>query len=140
MQPNTIHLGPSRGGKTRSARRRMVDFRRALTAYEQTSGNSLVSTLLAIALVTTGVPLLMLAAQQRHRRPAATPLASQDWQALQVRHAPTDKAALALLLLSAGLATLAFTVLLGWLGTSYQAALPPGLYRRLPQANRSYFL
>jgi hypothetical protein len=91
-----------------------------------------VSMLLAIAVVTAGVPLLMLTAQQRQRLRAALPRFGRDWHALRVRYASTDAAALLLILLTAGLATLAFTVWIHWLGKNYQAALPPGLYQRMP--------
>jgi len=91
-----------------------------------------VSTLLAIAAVTAGVPLLVLAAQRRQRRPAAMLRSFGDWHSLQAQHAPTDKAALTLFLFIAGLATLGFTALLSWLGSCYQAALPSGVHQRMP--------
>jgi hypothetical protein len=100
-----------------------------------------VATLFAIAAVTAGVPLLVLAAQRQPRRsPARSSYFLADWRGLRLQHAPTDKAALTLLLFIAGLATLVFTTVLSWLGNCYQAALPSGLYQRMPNLTGVSFL
>lgn len=103
-------------------------------------GEQSVSVFLAIAAVTAGFPLLVLAAQRRLRRPAAGLILMQDWRGLRERYARTDKSALMVSLLLAGLATLGFTSLLFWLGSSYQAALPAGVYQRMPRLTWVEFL
>ena len=90
-------------------------------------------TFVAIATVTAGVPLLVLAAQQRQRRPGVAPRLVFDWNDLQARYAPTDAAALTGILVLAGLMTLGFTATLTWVATLHQAALPAGIYQTVPR-------
>jgi hypothetical protein len=96
--------------------------------------------LILIGSITTGIPLLVLAAQQRQRRPGAAPSDLADWHGLRDRHISADAAGSVFFLATAAVTTLGFAVLLGWLGASYQAGLPKGLYQRMPELSWVSFL
>jgi hypothetical protein len=98
-----------------------------------------VSILLAIAALTTGVPLLMLVAHQ-HLRPAPASGFQPNLLGSRPQYATTDRAALVLALCSAALATVVSTLLLTWLASCYQAALPPGRFQRMPTLAWTSFL
>jgi hypothetical protein len=96
--------------------------------------------LVAIAAVTIGLPLGTLAAQRRLARPAAMPHSLAAWSRLRLQHAAMDRTAIVLALLSSALIAVGLAVLLSWLGTSYQAALPAGNFQRIPRLTWISFL
>ena len=84
--------------------------------------------------------MLVLAAQQRQRRPGVAPRLIFGWNDFQARYAPTDAAALTGILVLAGLITLGFTATLTWVATLHQAALPAGIYQTVPRLTWISFL